>query len=66
MTRNAVAALDLSDMLLRDPTGALHERLGADGRASASCARMAISACGPSHRPSEAVQRHLRRILLPA
>jgi 2-polyprenyl-6-methoxyphenol hydroxylase-like FAD-dependent oxidoreductase len=64
VTRNAVASEGGPDMLLRDPTGSLHERLGAD-RPSLCLVRpdghLGLRAAPPS---LEALGRHLGRIFL--
>jgi 2-polyprenyl-6-methoxyphenol hydroxylase-like FAD-dependent oxidoreductase len=62
VTRNALPGEDASDQLLCDPTGALHERLGAD-RPSLYLVRpdghLGLRAEPPS---PKALQAHLRRI----
>jgi hypothetical protein len=64
VARDAVTAEDSSDMLLRDPAGALHERLGAD-RPCLCLTRLdghlGLRAAPPS---LEALQHHLARILI--
>jgi 2-polyprenyl-6-methoxyphenol hydroxylase-like FAD-dependent oxidoreductase len=62
--RNTVAAETLPDMLLRDPTGALHTRLGADR--PCLCLVRPDSHLGLRAAPPalETLQPHLRRILM--
>jgi FAD binding domain len=64
VTRNVPPDEDVSDQLLRDPTGALHQRLGAD-QASLCLVRpdghLGLRAQPPSW---ERLREHFRRILL--
>jgi hypothetical protein len=64
VTRSAVTAADGSNMLLCDPAGTLHERLGAE-RPCLCLVRpdghLGLRAAPPS---LTALQRHLRRILI--
>ena len=65
VTRNAVPGRGAADELLCDPTGALHDRFGAD-QASLCLVRpdghLGLHAAPPS---LEELQAHLGRILLP-
>jgi threonine dehydrogenase-like Zn-dependent dehydrogenase len=64
VARDAVTAEDSSDMLLRDPAGARHERLGADR--PCLCLTRPDGHLGLRAAPSslEALQHHLARILI--
>jgi hypothetical protein len=64
VTRNALPNVDVSDQLLRDPTGALHRRLGAD-QSSLYVVRPDGHLGLRTQPPSlERLREHFRRILL--